>query len=163
MHDIDARLRGPLMSFFVRRVRDRNEAEDLTQQVFVRLLGSSDPQGIENVEAFAFRIATNLLRDRGRASMRRPDVEVPDSDSHLPATLVEEISPERVLIDRQALNRALATLNELGPTTRNIFVLFRLEGLKQREISDRLGLSRSQVEKHVAKAILHLSLKHGMH
>ncbi len=162
MHDIDGRLRGPLMSFFVRRVRDRTEAEDLTQQVFVRLLGSSDPEQIENVEAFAFRIATNLLRDRGRASLRRPDADLPDSDSEVPAALVEEISPERVLMDRQALSKALATLNELGSTTRNVFVLFRLEGLKQREISARLGLSRSQVEKHVAKAILHLTLKHGM-
>jgi RNA polymerase sigma-70 factor (ECF subfamily) len=163
--ELDARFRGPLMSFFVRRVRDRGEAEDLTQQTFVRLLGARDRSQIENAAAFVFQVATNLLKDRRRAIASRGGdrgYSLDDQEGgHVPHQLAEGPTPERVLLGREALAGAMASLGELDARTRHIFILFRLENLRQQEIADRLGISRSTVEKHVMKASLHLARTHG--
>jgi RNA polymerase sigma factor (sigma-70 family) len=55
----------------------------------------------------------------------------------------------------------LRTLDELGPRTRDIFVLFRLERMKQKDIAALLGIGQGTVEKHVMKAVLHLAARNG--
>ena len=50
-------------------------------------------------------------------------------------------------------------LDELGQRTRDIYVLFRLESMKQKEIAALFGIARSTVEKEVMKATLHLALR----
>lgn len=161
---LNARFRGPLMSFFLRRVQNRAEAEDLTQEVFARLLGSPMEE-IERADAFVFKIAANLLRDRARKASRwRFNDKAPVDDSlihELTRDLVEDRSPERVLLGEEQLAQALKALDELGERTKNIFILFRLEHMKQRDIAELYGISPSTVEKHVMKATLHLALRLG--
>ena len=72
---------------------------------------------------------------------------------------MEELSPERVLLSKASLKEALELLEELGERTRNIFVLFRLENMKQKEIAAFYGIGQSTVEKHVMKAVLHLAAR----
>jgi RNA polymerase sigma-70 factor (ECF subfamily) len=162
---IDRRFRGPLMSFFLRRVGDRGEAEDLTQEVFVRLLAAADRHAIEDREAFIFQIASNLLRDRGRKSATRAVAQLAEVDDRLVSDLtrefVEDRGPERVLLAQEEIAAVLKALDELGERTRDIYVLFRLESLKQRQIADLYGISASTVEKEVARATLHLALRFG--
>ncbi len=163
--DIDSRFRRPLMRFFLRRVGDRSEAEDLTQQTFVRLLGGVDRSDVEHAAAFVFHIAANLLRDRRRALVRRHSDRTVSLDGEAAPFLrtpAEDCSPERVLLGREALRDVLRSLDELGERTRDIFVLFRLENMRQQEIAALYGVSRSTVEKHVMKATLHLALRYGL-
>ncbi len=61
---LNARFRGPLMVFFGKRVPSRAEAEDLTQDTFVKLIGSGNFASVDEAQFFVFRVATNLLRDR---------------------------------------------------------------------------------------------------
>lgn len=163
---LDARFRGPLMSFFLRRVRDRSEAEDLTQDVFTRLLGAVARGRIEDSEAFVFRVAANLLADRARRHARRgaslsldlgaaEDAVIVD----LAREFVEERDPERVLLGRDNLRRVLDALGELGERTRDIYILFRLEHVKQRDIAALYGISASTVEKEIMRATLHLATR----
>lgn len=163
---LDARFRRPLMSFFARRVRDRVEAEDLTQEVFVRLLGSASIAEVINADAFVFKVAANLLRDRGRKASRwRFSDSVPADDEtlihELTRDLVEDRGPERVLLGREQLVAALKALDELGERTKNMFILFRLEHMKHRDIAALYGVSESTVEKQVMKATLHLAWRCG--
>lgn len=158
---LDARFRGPLMGYFVTRVGSRDEAEDLTQEVFVRLMGLGSLSEIDRAEAFVFRIASNLLRDRSRKAKRwRWQVKSP-LDPHaideFVKELVEDRGPERVLMGRETLAEVLRALDELGDRTRDIFLLFRLEGMKQHEIALLHGIARSTVEKHVMRAVQHLA------
>ena len=74
---------------------------------------------------------------------------------------VEDRSPERVLLGKQTLADVLRTLDNLGEKTRDIYILFRLENMKQREIAALLGIGQSTVEKHVIKATLHLARVYG--
>lgn len=162
---LDARFRGPLMSFFVRRTGNRQDAEDLTQEVFLRILrrGEEPPEGYE--ELFIFKVAANLLKDRARqAGVRRPADHFPiegREGAEVSPALIEDLGPERVLLSQEALATALRALEALGDRTRDIFVLYRLEKMKQREIAALYGISVSSVEKYVARASEHLAMVFG--
>lgn len=163
---LDARFRRPLLSFFLRRVGDRNEAEDLTQEVLLRVVQAGRQSRIEHAPAYIFKIAVNLLRDRQRrAATRGPGLFVP-LDDVLAGELKNELalddsSPERVLLSESALADVLRALDELGEQTRNIFILFRIENMKQKDIAALYGIGQSTVEKHVMKAVLHLAKRFG--
>ena len=149
--------RVPLVRYFQRRVRSKEEAEDLAQDVFVRLLRRQDDEAIDNPEAFIFRTAVNLLRDRARRSgtVTSNAPELIDRQEKF-----EGLSPERVLEGRQLLQGTIRALNELDVRSRDIFILNRLEGMKYAQIAQLHGLSVSSVEKIIVKVVAHL-LKRG--
>lgn len=158
-----AELRQPLLRFFMRRVGDPAEADDLTQEAFARLLRQPRSQAVADSRAFVFRIAINLLRDRARRLAVRNSVTLVDLGSapvnELTAEFVEDRHPERVLLAKEDVGRLVHVLGELDERTRDIFILFRLEKMKQRDIAALYGISRSTVEKIIMRATLHLSLR----
>jgi RNA polymerase sigma-70 factor (ECF subfamily) len=141
--------------YFVRRVRDRSEAEDLTQEVFARLLRRDGPVPIENAEGYLFRVAANLLTERARQGARRRTL---DEDAHREDWVEggEEFSPERILLGKEAYTQVVEALLELPERTRMIFILNRYEDMSGTEIAKRLGLSVSAVEKQMMRALAHL-------
>jgi RNA polymerase sigma factor (sigma-70 family) len=163
--EFTARFHGPLMAFFLRRIQDPAEAEDLTQEVLLRVVRMAGIERVERAESFVFKIAINLLRDRRRRVVRAGNPGfVPLEDalaSELESELVEDLSPERVILSRDTLAEVLRTLDELGERTRNIFILFRLENMKQKDIAALYGIAQSTVEKHVMRAVLHLARRYG--
>jgi RNA polymerase sigma factor (sigma-70 family) len=162
---LDGRWRSPLMSFFLRRVPDRATAEDLTQDVFERLLKTSERAEIEDIEALIFVTAGNLLKDRGRKSLRRSGALLQNVDSANVSAVTHEFledrNPERVFLARETIGEVLRALDELGQRTRDIYILFKLEGMKQSEIARLMGVTRSVVEKDVMRAKAHLTLRFG--
>jgi RNA polymerase sigma-70 factor (ECF subfamily) len=157
---LNARFHGPLMTFFARRIKDHAEAQNLTQETLVRVLSAQSLDRVENPESYVFRIATNLLRDYRRLSQRfDPAGRVPIEEALADELeqLVEDCSPERVLLSRDSLKEALGVLDQLGERTRDIFVLFRLENMKQKDIAAFYGIAQSTVEKHIMKAVAYLA------
>jgi RNA polymerase sigma factor (sigma-70 family) len=159
LRDLSARYRLPLIAYFQRRVRSREEAEDLTQEVFLRLSRRLDVEQVDNAEAFLFRTAVNLLRDRSR----RGKTAASHMDELVHRAGVEELSPERVVASRQSLASVLRALDELDERTRDAFILHRLEGMRHTEIADLYGVSVSSVEKYIIKAIAHLAKRTAAH
>ena len=161
--ELGARFSGPLLQYFQRRLRNRAQAEDLVQEVLLRIIRSPDTSLIENPEGYVFRTAANLLSDHRRRLLRNPTLRAQPLEDVLacdPGTrLVEDRSPERVLMGEATLTEVLAALAELGELTRNIFVLYRLENVPQKDIAALYGIGQSTVEKHVMRAMLHLSRK----
>jgi RNA polymerase sigma-70 factor (ECF subfamily) len=146
------------MAFFLRRVGDRAEAEDLTQEVFARLAAHGDAE-MRHADAYVFQMAANLLRDRGRRRQIR-------RDGFEEIALAQERGAdapggERRLTGRERLAEVAAALCELSERTRAIFLLSRLEGLRHREIADMFAISVSAVQKHIVKAAAHLALRIG--
>jgi RNA polymerase sigma-70 factor (ECF subfamily) len=131
----------------------------------VRLVGRKGAKPIDNADHFVFRAAANLLRDRARravTSHRAQHVSLSEpgqfeGDADLPSALVEDRAPDRVLIGKERLGEVLDRLDDLGERTRTIFILFRIERMKQREIAQRLGVAVPTVEKHVIRAVAHLT------
>ena len=150
LRQISERYRQPLTAYFQRRVHSRNEAEDLTQEVFLRLVRRLDLETIENPEAFVFQTAMNLLRDRSRRGKTQHS-HLSDLAHQQPG--IEELSPERVFDSRQSLTLVLGVLDELDERSRDAFILHRLEGMKHAEIAHLYGVSVSSVEKYIIKAL----------
>jgi RNA polymerase sigma-70 factor (ECF subfamily) len=150
------------MAFFLRRVGDRYEAEDLTQETFARSARRISSPDNTNIRSYLFTIGANLLRDRARRAVTH-QLKVHDSlsDPEFDVALVtaEDREPERVLIAKETLREVLSALSELDERTRDIFVLFRLEKMKHRQIADLYGISVSAVEKQVVKATTHLAAR----
>jgi RNA polymerase sigma factor (sigma-70 family) len=158
--ELDRRFRRPLMAYFIRRVSGPAEAEDLTQDVFERVLKTLSHEQVLNAEALVFRIAVNLLRDRARRHRSHGTEEsLPSADpaADLSEALTVDFTPERVVIGERSLEEVQAALAELGDRTRAMFYLYRLENLKVREIAAIYGVSASAVEKQLGRALLHLT------
>ena len=150
-------IRGALTRYFGRHVRDRAEIDDLVQDVFLRIIKRGGSQGLENFDGYVFETAASVLNDRSRRrKVRQADRHLPfDPDLHAQS----DLGPDSVLAGRQALRETTVALMELPERTRNVFVLRRLEELSYREIAHRLGLSVSAVEKHMLRAVRHLTAR----
>ena len=150
---LDRRLRPALMSFFVRRVRNHAEAEDLTQEVFARLAQGAAGR-MESADAYVFQIAANLIRDRARREKVRAD--------YREARLLEDdgradpLDPGRIVAGRMNLERLAGAIAGLPEKTRRIFVLYRIENIDKATIAGSYGLTVRAIEQHIQKAIIAL-------
>jgi RNA polymerase sigma factor (sigma-70 family) len=152
-------LRGALTRFFQRNVRDASEVDDLIQEVFLRVVRRGHCDQLEHLDGYIFQTAASVLQDRGRwRRSRRFDRHIPfEPELHAET----DIAPDRSLIAREGLAAAGLILMELPEQTRRVFILRRLEELSYSEVSVRLGISVSAVEKHMLRAARHLSMRMG--
>jgi RNA polymerase sigma factor (sigma-70 family) len=129
---------GRILAFCLRRLRNREEAEDAAQQTFLKAFGAMRGGFRPTVErAWLYRIAENVCADRGRANGRRVRHEATDGAAIL------ELVPARDSQPIEGLDEALA---ELTPPQRQALLLREWQGLSYREIASELELSQSAVE-----------------
>lgn len=134
------------------RVRSSEDASDLVQDAFARLLGAGARQGLHKPEAFLNRIVRNLLIDRSRRLSGRT-THVPIDETNEPlvrATQEDELELE------QMRRRYRAAVDALPPRMREVFVLHRVEGLGYKDIATQLGISIRTVEWHFGEALLRI-------
>ena len=151
--------RQELFRFFRKKVGSHQDAEDLTQDTLVRLINRPPKIKSRSSDAYIFTIALNLFRDHSRKlRVRFLEKHRPGTcdDFFLSTVASEEPDPERVLFGKSEVETVVGALNQLTQRTRSIFILCRVEGMTQREIAAKLGISLSAVEKHVSKALNHI-------
>src|SRR5690606_15096139 len=98
--EVDRQFRGRLQKFFLRRGCTAAAAQDLTQEVFLRVIAYQRSRRIANVQPFVFQTAANLLRDRAK-STRRWNVSSLQEEGATELPLVDFITPERIVEGRQ--------------------------------------------------------------
>ncbi|MBU3078071.1 RNA polymerase sigma factor [Sphingomonas quercus] len=156
---ITRRFRPVLMAYLFRRLRNHAEAEDLTQEVFVRL-AAQERLEMQAPEGYIFQIATNLLRDRSRRNRVRSEFR--DDLSRMEGRAVDPLDPLRIAGDREALGIIRRAIAELPERTRHIFILARLENVERRTLAESYGISISTIDRELARALASLtSLMHG--
>lgn len=153
------RYRSSLVRYFLLHLGSREDAEDLAQEVFVRFAQQTSTQSIANVEAYLFRIAANLLRDRFRRNKTHHVQSHFPIDECTSEQLGEVPSEERVYAEQEQLRAFLQALEELPPKCRAVFLLQRYEGMSYSAVAQHLGISVSAVEKHMMKALLHFDAR----
>lgn len=132
-----------------RRLGSTELAGDALQETYLRLERAEIAGTVRSPTAYLFRMAFNAALDRQRAEKRRLHASEIDHLVHIaddmpgPARIVEARD------DVQALVRAIA---ELPPRRRAILLAARLEGMPQRDIAKRLGISLRLVEKELRLA-----------
>lgn len=150
-----------LVHFAIRYVNDSHQAEDIVQDAFASLWETRERIKGSNIVPYIFVFVRNaclnqlkhqVVRQQFEAEILK-ELEVTETlyrldmahQSELPL-LCEEIQQQ---IDK--------VLSELPERTRQIFVLSRFEGLKNREIAEKLHISHTAVERHLSKAIQRFS------
>ncbi|HGM5880202.1 TPA: RNA polymerase sigma factor [Stenotrophomonas maltophilia] len=141
-----------LRGFFVRRGA-RQDAEDLVQETYLRLLRAREGKGepIANPEAYLFTVAQNLAREQ--AARRRWSTlsieEIEGPGQNLASGECVEDAAEREQ-RRQRLQTLLETLPE---HTRAVLVMQYRDGLSYKQIAERMGVSAHMVKKHVVRGL----------
>lgn len=151
------RFQPALVRFFERRAFTPADAEDLAQEVFVKITRLDRSANIWQPEAFLFQIAANVLRDKLRRDAARHRDRHVEFDGEVDG-IHEAPSEESVYEGRESLQRLLAALAILTPKCRSMFILHKYEGLSYSEIAQRYAISVSAVEKHMINAMKHLRL-----
>ena len=137
-----------------------HDAEDLTQEVFVRVFRSLHTYKPGTFEGWLHRITTNLFLDQARRKSRiRFDALADDADNRLPSALPP---PDAAYVEQAFDEDIEAALAELPPDFRAAVVLCDVEGLSYEEIADvldvKMGTVRSRI--HRGRAMLRSSLAH---
>lgn len=140
-----------LRRYFLKRAPVQIDADDLVQDVFIRLARRGEVESIAQIEGYLFQTAANVLTDHARrnASRCRDAHDLYEDAEHG----CEAISPERVLLGRERVRQLLDALDTLPQRTRAIFVLHKFEGVRYADIATRFGVSVSSIEKHMMKAL----------
>ncbi|GCD21736.1 RNA polymerase sigma factor SigE [Cellulomonas algicola] len=140
---------------------NRHDAEDLTQETFVRVFRSLNTYTPGTFEGWLHRITTNLFLDQARRKQRvRMDAMGDDSDRY--ASVDSLGSPERAYEHGNLDHDVQRALDELPPEYRAAVVLCDIEGLSYEEIAVTLGIKLGTVRSriHRARARLRDSLGH---
>jgi RNA polymerase sigma-70 factor (ECF subfamily) len=152
--------RADLVRFFSLRLRSPTAAEDLVQEIYVRLAGADAPAEIQNPVAYIYRLGSNLMLDRLRGERRTGRRDAAWTDSQTSRIGGEEVSnepsAEAAVAARQRLRLLTEALTELGPQTQRVFRMHKFEGMSHPQVAAALGISRSAVEKHMMAALKHL-------
>lgn len=140
-----------LRGWFAKRLRNRGDVDDAMQDLWLRICTRTTTDEILHARSYLLQVAQSVLVDRSRrAKVRHHDQHDELTEVHHP---VEGITPDRVLLGKEALSRMVSNIHALPDRTRDIFVLHRFEGLPHGAIAQSLGISVSAVEKHIMKAL----------
>jgi RNA polymerase sigma factor (sigma-70 family) len=140
-----------LIRFLRGRVGSHNEALEVAQEAYVRLLSLDQPGAVSYLRAFLFKTAANIAIDRRRRHQNFDKV----TGGQLFMELAENRTPERQLSGEQALGRLGALIEDMPPKCRQSFVLNQIHGLDAATIATQLGITDSMVRKYVVRALLH--------
>jgi len=133
------------------RLGGQHSPSDLVQEAYARMLDRPGQEHPANPAGYLYRTALNIAYNAGT----RDSVEtrVYSELALGQASMSEALDPARIYADRQALARVIEAIEALPPRCREVFLLYRFEGLDQATIAARLDISRNMVEKHVIRAM----------
>lgn len=175
MTDIKAKSSGPIAEFtaavfgrygrelhryLARRLRRPADADDLAQEVYLRLLRRNRNEAVLNPRAYVYRVASHIVSEFRARSEQTEDCVAFDSeildqvDRRAPENATEDELAERLHASRQV---ELA-LEQLPPTHQAVFLLHKRDGHSHEEIAQQLNLSMHTVEKYLVQAKARLRL-----
>lgn len=141
-----------LLGVLWRRLGCFSTAEDMSHDVFVRLLGKSDLPQFREPRAYLASVANGMIIDRHRRKQIEQAwlevLELQASEETMPSA-----EQQAMVID--ALTQIDALLDKLNPRVRQVFIMSRLEGLGYAQIAERLNVSLSTVQKDMTQALRH--------
>lgn len=139
-----------LIHFLRARLRSTQEAREVAQEAYVRLLSLDSPGAVSYLRALLFRIAANLAVDR----LRRHEVHGRAMDSAAFQEFADGCTPERHLAGAQSLQRLERLIDALPAKMRRAFVLNRFDGLDFPQIAQLMNIPERTARFYVEQALL---------
>jgi len=140
-----------LIRFLRGRVGSHNEACEVAQEAYVRLLSLDQPGAVSYLRAFLFKTAANIAIDRRRRDLNFDKM----SGRQLFTELTENRTPERQVSGEQTLGHLGRLIDAMPAKCQEAFVMNQIQGLDTSIIAARLGITDSMVRKYVVRALLH--------
>lgn len=140
-----------LVRFLSARLHSEQEARDVAQEAYVRLLRMSSPDTISYLRAFLFKTAANIAIDRLRS--RRSEARALEAELRAQHPGVPSL--ERSVAAAEELQQLATYVDELPPRCRQVFLLRRLHDLSAAEISSQLNIPERTVRHYVVEAIVY--------
>ncbi|MEP9404085.1 RNA polymerase sigma factor [Sphingomonas sp. VNH70] len=147
-------VRGDLERVIRRRLQSTDIVADLVHDIYLkcRSVGLDFPNRRE-ARAYLLRMASNLAIDHVRVEGRRA-VILSDMAPYFEALETSVATPESYSFAADKARQIESALVGLPGLTRQMFILVRLHGLTHKEVAERMGVSKSLVDKYVLQALL---------
>jgi RNA polymerase sigma-70 factor (ECF subfamily) len=146
-----------LLRFLQSRLHSRQDAREVAQEAYVRLLSLHSPGAVSYLRAFLFQTAANLALDR----LRRGQVHSRATAQPMFTEFVDNCTPERRVAGAQELERLQQLLRELPPKCQRAFLLNRFYGMDFDAIAKDMGLQTRMVRIYVVRALLYCRSQMG--
>lgn len=146
--------RRPLTGFFQARVSNPEDAQDLVQQTFMRLMQRTGSVPIRDIHRYVFQAAANVLNDHQRRLIRRHQDQHTSYEDETHGEI--EHSQESVYEAQELADRIAAAVEELPERQQDIFLQCVLGRQGYDDVAALLGVSRSTVEHDLGKVMRHL-------
>jgi RNA polymerase sigma-70 factor (ECF subfamily) len=153
--------RENLVLFLSARLRSASEAEDLVQDLYLKVAALQPGSDVRAPAALLYRMAANLMvdhvRSAQRASRRNAQWRLDTRTTLGAVDLVSEPAADEALVARERVRLLAEAVAELPPQMGRAFRLHKLEGRSQAETAEAMGVSRKMIEQHIAAAIRRLA------
>ena len=139
-----------LVSYLTLKLRSRDQAMDVAQEAYLRVLSQDSSAPILQPRAFLYKTALNLSVDLFRKKQRLAEESLDSED--IQEALVVQADQESVAESKEQVQLLYNAILELPPRCRQVFLLHKFKERSHEEIAAHLGISKSMVEKHIIKA-----------
>jgi RNA polymerase sigma-70 factor (ECF subfamily) len=140
-----------LVRFLAARLNSVQEAKEVAQEAYVRLLSLDDSGAVSFLRAFLFKTAANLAVDRLRSRNRQRQA----MNAGLCDELREAPTPDHEAAQAEEAEIVRRLIEELPPKCRRVFILHRIHGEEFSEIAKQMELSERMVRHYVLRAVLY--------
>lgn len=148
-----------LLRFLALKLGSQQEARDVAQEAYVKILGLDQKGVINHLRAYLFRTANNLAINRLKQRVRRKEAyNVDVGDINLTD---ERARVEQAVDARERIKRLEEIVLQLPPKCRMAFLLYKLECMEYADIAKRMKISESMVRKYVLQAVRYCHDKLG--
>ncbi len=149
----------PALRSWLRRRRVAGlDVDDIVQETYARLAAKESVADVRDPRTYTFQTAQSVILTFLRRSRI---VSIRSGEDLEEWAMALDVSPERELEGVDELQRLGEVIASLPDKCREVFILRRVDGLSQREVALRLGVSEGTVEKHMARGIRHLMDVYG--
>ena len=154
--DLMKRYKGQIYAYLLRSVKNYEDAEELTIEVFFkayRALDTWKPQA--RFSTWLYKIAHNLSIDFHRAKSRRQTYSLDDDEFVLEEPTAADMwsNPEWEIEEKDRHRVIREAIDQLSPKQKEVFILNRYQGLQIKEITEVLGMAEGTVKIHLHRAV----------
>jgi RNA polymerase sigma factor (sigma-70 family) len=128
------------------RLPNEDDIAEIMQESFLRLLRYCHC-GPDSLKYLLFRVAMNLAVTHQRQAGSRHAVSLDELE-----LVSNELPPDQRLVQEEEVTQVALAIQSLPPRCRQMYVMSRVRGLRQREIAQHCGISQRMVELHIARA-----------
>lgn len=159
MHEAFVEHKGVLIAYLSKYLLRPEDIEDILQDTFVKTLEVSQKRKILSPRSYLFIVARNLifrqLKQKSKYMMR----EISEIDErHLASA---DVAADINLHHKMKMDAFVSSAQALPAQCRRVFLMRKLQGMSHKEISKKLGISTSTVERHITNAIKQCQLSMG--